>query len=206
MPEARILVVEDEPDVCAALHSFLGRRGYEVSTTASGTEALKLISVIRPDLVLLDINLEGISGIDVLRQLRRYDAVTRVMVVTGHFLSPKASAELTALGVAAIFNKPVSLARLGELVEGFFDGAPVPEDAVQVAGAKPVAEAPDRHKVANLLGAIRQSCEAFVIDDEEGFHLFKPVDEIRAESTRVMRGVIENVDRITQHLEDSDGR
>ena len=207
MPNARILVVEDEPDVCAALHSFLGRRGYEVSTTASGAEALKLIGVIRPDLVLLDVTLYEMNGLDALKELRRSDVRTRVIVITGQALEEEKAGEVLSLGVVAVLHKPVSLACLEALVVEALgrEGAPVPAVISRGAFFKE-AEGPDLHKVANLLGVIRNSCEAFVCDEEEGFHRAGTADEIGGKSARVMRGVIENVDRISQCLGGKDSR
>ncbi len=55
--QPKILVVEDEPDVCNSFQSYFGRRGFLVSTTPSGTEALTIIKSSQPDLVILDLKL-----------------------------------------------------------------------------------------------------------------------------------------------------
>ncbi|MBF0387850.1 MAG: response regulator [Candidatus Omnitrophica bacterium] len=201
MPSQRILVVEDEPDVCAVLHSFLGRRGYEVSTTASGAEALKLISVIRPDLVLLDVTLYEMNGIEALKELRKRDQSTKVLLITGQLLEDAQVAEVLSLGALAILRKPISLLRLEELIVAAV--GKVPFAAPACTGQNSLAKDADGrnlHKISNLLAVIRNSCEAFVLDEEEGFHKAGAASEIRAESTRVMRGIIDNVDRITERL------
>ncbi len=71
---AHILVVEDEPDISALIAYHLARESYRVRTAASGGEALRAIEVEKPDLVLLDLMLPGISGLDVLREIRRTEA------------------------------------------------------------------------------------------------------------------------------------
>ena len=68
---ARILVVDDEPDISALVAYQLAREGYRVSTAASGTEALAALERDLPDLMVLDLMLPGMSGLDVLADVRR---------------------------------------------------------------------------------------------------------------------------------------
>ena len=77
----RILVVDDEPDITALVAYHLARAGYRVSTAATGTEALKLARIERPDLIVLDLMLPGVSGYDVLAELRRLDETRDVGVI-----------------------------------------------------------------------------------------------------------------------------
>jgi two-component system phosphate regulon response regulator PhoB len=77
----RILVVDDEPDITALVAYHLARAGYRVSTAANGTEALKLARTERPDLIILDLMLPGVSGYDVLAELRRLDETRDVGVI-----------------------------------------------------------------------------------------------------------------------------
>lgn len=67
----RILVVDDEPDITGLVAYHLARSGYRVSTATSGQEALNAAREERPDLVVLDLMLPGVSGYDVLRELRK---------------------------------------------------------------------------------------------------------------------------------------
>jgi two-component system phosphate regulon response regulator PhoB len=66
----RILVVDDEPDITALVAYHLARSGYRVSTARSGSEALKAAADERPDLIVLDLMLPGMSGYEVLKELR----------------------------------------------------------------------------------------------------------------------------------------
>jgi len=66
----RVLVVDDEPDITALVAYHLARAGYRVSTAANGTEALRSAREERPDVVVLDLMLPGVSGYDVLNELR----------------------------------------------------------------------------------------------------------------------------------------
>ncbi len=77
----RILVVDDEPDIVALVAYHLAKAGYRVSTAGSGPEALEAARDERPALVVLDLMLPGMSGFDVLEQLRREDATRDIAVL-----------------------------------------------------------------------------------------------------------------------------
>ncbi len=80
MPEATVLVVEDEESFVEALNIGLVREGFRVQVARDGVEALDMFDAVRPDLVLLDVMLPRISGIDVCRELRKKSAVPIIMV------------------------------------------------------------------------------------------------------------------------------
>ena len=77
----RVLVVDDEPDITALVAYHLAKAGYRVSTASSGTEALKTAAIERPDLVVLDLMLPGLSGLKVLEDLRRRDETRDMGVI-----------------------------------------------------------------------------------------------------------------------------
>jgi two-component system KDP operon response regulator KdpE len=79
---ARVLVVDDEPQIVRALRINLRARAYEVSTAATGAEALDVAAKHPPDLVLLDLGLPGVDGIDVIRGLRGWTTVP-IIVLSG---------------------------------------------------------------------------------------------------------------------------
>lgn len=72
----RILVVDDEPDITALVAYHLAKAGYRVSTAANGPDALKAAREERPDIVILDVMLPGVSGYDVLAELRRREGLS----------------------------------------------------------------------------------------------------------------------------------
>jgi two-component system KDP operon response regulator KdpE len=80
MNSARILVVDDEPQIRRVLRSTLAFRGYELVEAANGEEALELARKVKPDLILLDVNLPGMSGIETCRELRRFTAMPIIML------------------------------------------------------------------------------------------------------------------------------
>ena len=80
MNSASILVVDDEPQIRRVLRSTLTFRGYELVEASSGEEALELARKVKPDLVLLDVNLPGMSGIETCREIRRLTDAPIIML------------------------------------------------------------------------------------------------------------------------------
>ena len=80
MEQPMVLVVEDESSFVDALTVGLGREGFRVTVAEDGAEALDRFDAVRPDLVLLDVMLPKISGVDVCRQLRKRSQVPIIMV------------------------------------------------------------------------------------------------------------------------------
>ena len=77
----RILVVDDEPEIVALVTYHLAKVGYRVATAATGQEALDLARRERPSLIVLDLMLPGISGFDVLEQLRSDESTRDIAVL-----------------------------------------------------------------------------------------------------------------------------
>jgi signal transduction histidine kinase/FixJ family two-component response regulator len=82
-PPARLLVVDDESTVTDLLREFLVTLGYEVEVASSGDAAVARIPVFRPDVVLSDLNMAGLTGLDVMRFSRQTDEETVVILITG---------------------------------------------------------------------------------------------------------------------------
>ena len=104
---ARVLVVDDEPDIVALVAYHLAKAGYRVSTASSGTDALELARRDRPALLVLDLMLPGLSGYEVLEQLRG-DESTRdiaVLMLTARREEPDRIRGL-ALGADDYLTKP----------------------------------------------------------------------------------------------------
>ena len=107
--DRRILVVDDEPDVVALIVDHLAKAGYRVSTAATGLDGLEAARRERPALVILDQMLPGLSGYDVLEQLRAADATkgVGVLMLTARVEEPDRVRGL-ALGADDYLTKPFS--------------------------------------------------------------------------------------------------
>ena len=77
----RILVVDDEPDITALVAYHLARAGYRVSTASNGQDALKAAREERPEVVVLDLMLPGVSGYEVLRELRKRKETSEIGII-----------------------------------------------------------------------------------------------------------------------------
>ena len=81
MSEARLLVVDDEPDILSILVYQLSKEGFRVSTSVNGQSAIATAAEERPDLVILDLMLPGIDGYEVLKRLRQNEATASIPVI-----------------------------------------------------------------------------------------------------------------------------
>lgn len=104
----RVLVVDDEPSVVDVFRDFLSGQGYELSVASSGEEAVELIPQVRPDLILTDVNLPGLSGLEVVRFAKQFDPETCVIVVTG-YTTASTAIEALRQGAYDYVKKPFDL-------------------------------------------------------------------------------------------------
>ena len=125
---AWLLVVEDEEPTRRSLTNYLVRRGYRVDEAATGTEALRVWDAHRPDLILLDLGLPDLDGVDVIRHIRR-DAVTPIIVLSARGEERDKIAGLDA-GADDYLSKPFSVGELEARIHavlrrlGGVDGVP----------------------------------------------------------------------------------
>jgi len=104
----KILVVDDEPDFCEALRDFLGSKGFEVAIALSGEEALPAYMQEKPDVVLLDIQMPGMDGLETLRALKAIDPEAAVIMLTTIVDEPLAK-QARAKGALEYITKPIDM-------------------------------------------------------------------------------------------------
>lgn len=116
---ARVLVVDDEPRVVGVLKRYLERIGYEVATAANGHEALAAVEQGTIDVMLTDINMPDMNGIEVLNHLRQKGLSVAVIAMSGGGLLSKEMLLATAgtLGAVATLTKPFDLEELKATLE-----------------------------------------------------------------------------------------
>jgi DNA-binding NtrC family response regulator len=103
----KILIIDDEKSIRDIFSLLLGDQGYLVETAAQGREGLERVRTFVPDLVLLDMNLPDISGLEVLDDLRRFPGGARIIIITAYGTIRNA-VEATKLGAYAYLEKPVN--------------------------------------------------------------------------------------------------
>ena len=103
-----ILVVDDEKDIRTSLTGILEDEGYQIVTAASGTEALERVREELPDLVLLDIWMPGLDGLETLEKLKSLQPALTVIMISGHG-TIETAVRATKLGAFDFIEKPLSL-------------------------------------------------------------------------------------------------
>ena len=111
----KLLIVDDESDIREFAKSFFKKRGIEVFTASGGRQALEIIGKENPDLVLLDVRMEELTGIETLRELRKTNNKTKVIMVTG-VEEQETIKEADTLGVISYIHKPLILEELEKIV------------------------------------------------------------------------------------------
>lgn len=121
---AKVLVVDDEPNIVLSLEFLMQQAGFDVVTAEDGEQALASVAEQPPDLVLLDISLPGISGFDVLEQLRAdpINARLPIIMLTAHGREVEREKGM-ALGADDYITKPFSTQALVDKVRTLLDEA-----------------------------------------------------------------------------------
>ena len=111
----RILAVDDEASVLEVLSEYFGEQGYHVETANSGPEALARLGQARPDIVLLDVRMPGMDGLEVLKRLRSADPTLPVIMVTANE-DVDLARETLKLGAFDYVSKPFDFSYLEQAV------------------------------------------------------------------------------------------
>jgi len=115
MSLGKVLVVDDEPEVRRLLQDFLSGQGYDVALAADGVEALAAVDDQKPDLVLLDVAMPVMNGVETLTRIVALDRPVRVIMVTGNS-DLSLMAKLLALGAVDYIPKPFDLDYLEQAI------------------------------------------------------------------------------------------
>lgn len=119
----KILVVEDNELNMKLFNDLLESQGYEVIQTRDGLSALELARTHRPDLILMDIQLPEVSGIDVTKWLKEDEELRHIPVIAVTAFAMKGDQErIRESGCEAYISKPISVADFLETVRGFLEG------------------------------------------------------------------------------------
>jgi DNA-binding NtrC family response regulator len=116
MSQTKVLVVDDEVEFASALAERLNLRSYTTQTASNALEALSSIHKERPDVVLLDLRIPGMDGIEILRTIKQYDPAIEVIMLTGH--GDKESVEEGMKGgIFEYIMKPIDIGELTSKID-----------------------------------------------------------------------------------------
>jgi len=107
----KLLIIDDEVEFAATLCRRLQLRKIDAVDAHSGEQGLAVLPEVKPDIVILDLKMHDMSGLDVLEKIKAYDAGIEVIMLTGHG-SAQAGIEAREKGAADYVIKPIDLAEL----------------------------------------------------------------------------------------------
>ncbi len=122
-----ILIVDDEAGIRESLSSVLKEDGYRVETVASGEDCLAYVQNKSVDLILLDVWLPGIDGMETLRRLREAENCPMVVMISGH-ANIEAAVRSTKLGAFDFVEKPLSLEKIGLVIKNALEQVRLEEE------------------------------------------------------------------------------
>jgi nitrogen regulation protein NR(I) len=171
----KLLLIDDEADVQYSFRRIFDSPEIELTTAASGEEGLKLIPSVKPDLVIMDVRMGGISGLETLRRLRQSDARLPVIMMTAYGTTQTAI-EAMKLGAYDYLLKPFDVPKLKQIVFGALKAA---RDMKQVVSYQPLLESEDydlgivgrseaMQSVFKLIGQLSASNATALITGESG--------------------------------------
>tara|TARA_B100000315_G_C14404508_1_gene508040 strand:+ start:154 stop:519 length:366 start_codon:yes stop_codon:yes gene_type:complete len=116
----KILIVDDETEVLEAVDTLLSTRGFEILTAQGGHEAIALLKNCQPELVILDIRMKGMDGMEILKKAKELNPSVQVAMITG--LNDEGIEEkCRGLGAAHFLRKPLGVEELEKVVAEFND-------------------------------------------------------------------------------------
>ena len=112
----KMLIVDDEIEICEFLKSFFEDRNFKVAVASNGTQALEQMAVFHPEIVLLDIQMPGMDGLQTLKKIKEIYPRVKVIMVTAVETQEKIE-EAMRLGADNYITKPLSLEYLEKDVQ-----------------------------------------------------------------------------------------
>ncbi len=164
MKKNKILVVDDEHLIRWSLEQNLKKQGYEVTTAGSGEDALRLLQEESPELLLLDVQLPGMNGMEVLEKVKELDEEVIVIMVTALGVLETA-VKAMRLGAYDYINKPFNLDELAIVIKKALETQELKREVAQLRSIQPkkfsidgiIGESDDLMHVLNMIRKIAQS-------------------------------------------------
>lgn len=115
MKKLKLLFVDDETSLLAVCKKFFDFKNYSVFTANSGLEGLKVADHEKPDLIILDLKMPGIDGLETLKRIRKKNKKTKVIILTGYGTAEHIR-EGSKLGISDFISKPFDMNELSHMI------------------------------------------------------------------------------------------
>ncbi|MBF0485729.1 MAG: response regulator [Candidatus Omnitrophica bacterium] len=193
----KILIVDDEEVTRDYVRKYFEKRhNIEIFCAADGQAAIELTKSMCPDLLVLDIQMPKLSGWDVIKEVRKFNLLVKIIVVTGQMVVEEENQGLVSKHVVALFHKPLRLKELFEKVQEIAgSNFQILEPCNTEASVARRPEAGEiAHSLANIHNKIRIGCDGLVCDYEDGLLKTKSDAELFQESLKILKNVMSLVD------------
>ncbi|MBU1903131.1 MAG: response regulator [Proteobacteria bacterium] len=141
MEKMKMMLVDDEERFLSTTEKLLSRKGYDIVTAGSGAEALEKLRTHNIHVVILDVKMPGMDGIDTLRAIKRTYPLVEVIMLTGHATVESAIDGLKS-GATDYLMKPTDVQDLIERAEQAFEKRQVLEEKIRVARTRSFMKSP----------------------------------------------------------------
>jgi DNA-binding NtrC family response regulator len=141
MDNIQLLLVDDEERFLETTKRLLEKRGVEVLTATDGLEALTILDAQRVDVVILDVKMPGVDGVEVLRQIKQEQPLVEVIMLTGH-ASVESAIEGLKLGAFDYLMKPCDISALLEKVNQAYAKKQAMEEKIRKAKIEKIISHP----------------------------------------------------------------
>ncbi len=141
MEKLKMMLVDDEERFLSTTKKLLSRKGYDVFTASSGSEALDMLRTHNIHVVILDVKMPGMDGIETLKAIKRTYPLVEVIMLTGH-ATVESAVEGLKSGATDYLMKPTDVQDLIDKAEAAFGRRQVLEDKIRVAQTRTFMRTP----------------------------------------------------------------
>jgi two-component system, NtrC family, response regulator PilR len=151
----RVLVVDDEPGIREFLEIMLAQDGYEVNVASSGEEGLKVYRSREPDLVLTDVKMPGMNGLDLIREIRRLDSTVPIIAITA-YASADDALRAVREGAYDYISKPFQIEDLRNIIRNALEARRLRRENLVLKHSEE-----ERYRFCDIIGRSSQMTEIF---------------------------------------------
>jgi DNA-binding NtrC family response regulator len=174
-PVLELLLVDDDAELRSDMANYFSRQGHRVDQAENGEQTLELLECRSFDVMVLDLMMPGMSGLDVLKQLQARNAECEVVMLTGE-ATVESAVEAMKLGAREFLTKPISLKELDRLVRKAYETGQLRKENRQLravlryqqAPARIIGESPQMQEMFRLIARVAPTDKPILIQGESG--------------------------------------